>query len=241
MNVKEIASAIGYLPANLFSGFANILLGGSKREHGTIVRDDEGYAVITPSVLGLLTEIVKSIGSSLSDLIYEHKKAIAIAGWLSMAIGGGAALTLYLWPAALTAVATYAIYGYSIEAIVGTGVTAQIGFASGLAAAATSAITYLTDGVVNAISWLKACCRAPAPSADKSQMIPGNEKSDNIDSKPNPFNKLHRQTAFSLDTIPEEPPQSSALFTDASQLEVKTNNEPSQDPQQSTINPALAS
>lgn len=149
----KIMSAVGYLPANAFSGLTNLLLGS------TSVDEKTGEPVVKPGLLGLALNGIKFVARSTADFIAEHKKAIATAAWLSLAGAGAVALTLFLWPAALAAVASFSIYGFSIAGVVGANTLAQIGLAAGLAAAATSAVTYAGAAVGNFISWVAGCCK----------------------------------------------------------------------------------
>jgi hypothetical protein len=170
LTLKKIGSAIGYLPATIFSGMADLLFGYTeKHPNGKVVYDTTTKRPVEhDGILGLLMDGIKAIGRGISGFIADHKKAIAIAFWSSLLIGGAVGLTLFLWPAALAAVAGFTVYGLSIAGIVGTNALLQIGFAAGLAYAATSLFTYLTAGVINTIMLIKNyACPAPTNTDDQ--------------------------------------------------------------------------
>ncbi|KTD11615.1 transmembrane protein [Legionella gratiana] len=167
MKFKEFMTTVGYLPANVFSGMVNLVLGSTQK-------DKDGETKTNRGLLGLALDGVKYVAQSTANFIAAHKKAISVAAWLSLAAAGGVGLTLFLWPAALTAVATFSIYGFSIAGIVGANTALQIGFAAGLAAAATSVGTYLTAAVVNGISAITSYFKRPAKT---EKLVASNEDS----------------------------------------------------------------
>ncbi len=178
----KIMSAVGYLPANALSGLTNLLLGSTSV-------DEDGETVVKRGLLGLALDGIKFVARSAADFIAEHKKAIATAAWLSLAGAGAVALTLFLWPAALAAVASFSIYGFSIAGVVGANTLAQIGLAAGLAAAATSAVTYAGAAVGNFISWVADCCRnlrsksaKPTTSLSKEDEVDLSDEENNYSS-----------------------------------------------------------
>ncbi|PWY56572.1 hypothetical protein DGG96_05460 [Legionella qingyii] len=162
MTFKEFIQGVGYLPANAFTGLVKLVLGSTEKvEH---VNEQSGKVEfvedkVNPGLLGLAVDGIKFVGRSIADFLSEHKKAIATAAWLSLVTAGAVALTLFLWPAALTAVASFSIYGVSIAGIAGANALAQIGLASVLAAAAVSAVTYVGAGFGNFVKWLADCCK----------------------------------------------------------------------------------
>lgn len=158
MTFKEFMREVAYLPATVFSGVVNALLGSSK-----VIKDTKGneHSIESRGLLGVALDSVKFVSRSVANFIANHKQAIATAFWASLALAGAAALTVFLWPAALTAVTTFSIYGLSIAGVVGANTLLQIGAVAALTFAATSVATYLTAAVVNTISALVDCCKPP--------------------------------------------------------------------------------
>ena len=174
-SLKKAAIAVVKLPGTIVSGIFDLIFG---------YKDKEGQN--KDGLLGLLMDGIKAVGRGISTFIKDHTKLIAAAFWLSLATGVAAGLTLFLWPAALTAVATFSVYGFSIAGIVGANALAQIGFAAGLAFAATSVLTYTVGTVVNLISWLVNACTgnngdkqpthtSPQESKNASEYLKSNE------------------------------------------------------------------
>ncbi|WP_133133940.1 hypothetical protein [Legionella parisiensis] len=194
-------SKIGYLPANAFTGLSNLLLGSTVKvtdrdgvEKVKMGRD--GKPVTTPGLVGYIAEGIKIASRSTADFLSNHKKAIATAAWLSLLAAGAVALTLFLWPAALTAVATFSIGGLSIAAIAGASTVAQIGLAAGLAAAAASVATYVTAAAGNAINWLAECCKGLRSKSQKNkfEVLPSDEE-----------DSLHKESGFESSFIGSNP------------------------------------
>ncbi|WP_454781402.1 hypothetical protein [Legionella sp. WA2022007384] len=158
MTFKEFMKAVAYLPANAFTGSVKLVLGYT---------DEDGEE--HRGLLGLATDGIKFVGRSISDFLSEHKKAITTAAWLTLATAGAVALTLFLWPAALTAVASFSVYGLSIAGIAGANTLAQIGLASALAGAAVSAATYIGAAAGNFFSWVAKCCKNLRSSTSKQE------------------------------------------------------------------------
>ncbi len=170
MTVKEFFTGFFYLPARAFSGLTNLLLGSYKRdEEGNIKKASTAESNINPGILGYLLNSVMYVTRAVSNFIYNYQTTIAAAFWASLVLAGAAALTVFLWPAALTAVATFSIYGLSIAGIVGAEAAAQIGAIAALTFVATSAATWAVSGVVNTINWLISCCK---PSTSKVEPQP---------------------------------------------------------------------
>ncbi|HHF7367512.1 TPA: hypothetical protein ACPSKY_002646 [Legionella bozemanae] len=175
MKFKEVMSTIAYLPANAFTGLSNLLLGSTVKEKGRdgvekVKTDLNGKPVTTPGLVGYIADGIKIVSRSTADFLSNHKKAIATAAWLSLLAAGVVALTLFLWPAALTAVATFSIAGLSIAAIAGASTIAQIGLAAALTAAAVSVATYVAAAAGNAINWLAECCKGLRSKSQKSRV-----------------------------------------------------------------------
>ncbi|WP_392538318.1 hypothetical protein [Legionella sp. 227] len=171
--ISNFFSAVGYAPATAFNFITNLLLGSTETDKQT------GLSVKKPGLIGLLADGIKSLVGLLADglktvtraaadFLVAHKKAIAVAAWTSLAVAGAAALTLFLWPAALTAVASFSIYGISIAGIAGANALAQIGVASALAFAATSTLAYVGAAVGNFASWVAGCCKKARVSRQAS-------------------------------------------------------------------------
>ncbi|QMT58782.1 hypothetical protein [Legionella sp. PC997] len=157
MTFKQFMKTVAYLPADAFTGVVKLVLGYTDK-----------YGDEHRGLLGLATDGIKFVGRSISDFLSEHKKAITTAAWLTLATAGAVALTLFLWPAALTAVASFSIYGFSIAGIAGANALAQIGLASLLAGAAVSAATYVGAAAGNFFSWVADCCKNIKSKAPKS-------------------------------------------------------------------------
>ena len=153
MTFKEFAKAAFLFPATVFGGITSLLLGSYKRRpNGEITTDAECNALSNRGLLGSILDGIKYVGRGISNFLYNHRQAIAVAFWASLVLAGAAALTVFLWPAALTAVTTFTIAGLSIAGVVGANVVAQIGAVAALTAAATSVAVYTAAAVANTIS-----------------------------------------------------------------------------------------
>ncbi|MCE0722206.1 MULTISPECIES: hypothetical protein [Legionella] len=173
MKFKQVMNTIFELPANAFTGLTNLVLGSTVKVKGRdgverVKEDLDGNPVTTRGLVGYLADGIKTVSRATADFLSNHKKAIATAAWISLLAAGAVALTLFLWPAALAAVATFSIGGLSIAAIAGASTVAQIGLAAGLAAAAASVATYVTAGLVNGFKWLAECCKGLRASSKKT-------------------------------------------------------------------------
>lgn len=175
---------VAYLPADIFIGAVNLTLGSSQK-------NKEGEVKTKRGLLGLLLDGVKSVAQSTANFIGAHRGAISVAAWLSLTAAAGVGLTLFLWPAALTAVATFTVYGFSIAGIVGANTALQIGFAAGLAAAAASVGTYLTAAAVNTVSAIASYFKRPSKT---DKLAASNEES------------LSDESSHSHDEIPDTNP-----------------------------------
>lgn len=91
----------------------------------------------------------------------SFKKILIGTVGLSLAASAAVGLTLFLWPAALAAVASFSVYGLSIAGIVGANTALQIGFTAGLAFAATSVASSFAAALFNTASWIKNACFKP--------------------------------------------------------------------------------
>lgn len=161
--LRDFAVGTVELPGTILFGIAKLIFGSTeKRKDGKVKTDREGKPIVFAGLLGLVLEGIGALGRRISSLIDNHKTAISAAFWASLAVGGAVGLTLYLWPAVLTFVADYALFGYSIAGIVGAEPLLQMGFAAGLAFAATSVASWTLSLVANTISAIKNACN-PQP------------------------------------------------------------------------------
>ncbi|KTD49293.1 hypothetical protein [Legionella quateirensis] len=159
MTFKDIATGVFYLPARIFSGMTNILLGST-------YIDDDGEEAKRPGLFSVIIDAFKMVGNfifdaikavarGISTFISNHQKAIAVAFWASLATAGLAVLSVAFWPAALSAVANFAIGGVSIASLVGTAYVAQLCAIGGVAAVATSAVVYVGAAIINTITGIR--------------------------------------------------------------------------------------
>lgn len=177
--LKNFAIGAVELPGTILFGITKLVFGASEKyKDGNIKKDKEGKPIEFPGLLGLVLKGIGALGRGISSFIENHKAAISTAFWASLAVGGAVGLTLYLWPAALTFIADYAIYGYSIAGIVGADPLLQMGFAASLAFAATSVASYVGASVVNFISAIKEACypqpEVPEESTQEEQQTLAN-------------------------------------------------------------------
>lgn len=159
--IENFFSGLAYAPATAFTGITSFLLGSTGK-------DQQGKDVINRGLIGFIADGIKDTTRAIGDFLVAHKKAIAVAAWASLAVAGAAALTLFLWPAALTAVASFSIYGISIAGIAGANALAQIGVASALAFAATSTLAYVGAALGNFAKWVAGCCSKARASRQSS-------------------------------------------------------------------------
>ena len=208
MTFKDFATGVFYLPARTFSGMTNLLLGST-------YIDDEGEEAKRPGLFSVIIDAFKMVGNFIFDaikavargvstFISNHQKAIAVAFWASLATAGLAVLSVAFWPAALSAVANFAIGGVSIASLVGTGFAAQLSAIGGVAAVATSAVVYVGAAIINTITGIRDFFvkpRGPGGSGDNSAY----QGLSDLDSK----NTSSKQIFSLLTTQPE--PNSSLL------------------------------
>ncbi|WP_115707547.1 hypothetical protein [Legionella sainthelensi] len=204
--MKKFMRTVAYLPADVFSGAVNLALGSSQK-------DKEGEIKTNRGLLGLLLDGVKYVAQSTANFIAAHKKAISVAAWLSLAAAAGVGLTLFLWPAALTAVATFTVYGFSIAGIVGANTALQIGFAAGLAAAAASVGTYLTAAVVNSVSAIASYFKRPSKT---EKLLASNEESLSEESSHSHSHDDIPDTNPSLTLLNSQAPKTTSTVTQES-------------------------
>ena len=179
--LKDFAVGVLEIPGTMLFGLSKLVFGATnKYEDGKVRKDKEGRASVFPGLLGLVLGGIGALGRGISNSVENHKKAISFAFWASLGVGGLVGLALYAWPAALTFVANYAIYGYSIAGLVGTEPLLQMGFAAGLAFTATSAATYAIAIVANFISAIKNACN-PQPETPE-ETTPSQQESLTTDS-----------------------------------------------------------
>ena len=149
----DFAKAAFLAPATLLSGITDLVFGSYQRNtKGDIKSDLDNRNLTNTGLLGNVLNGIKFAGRAVSNFISNHKQAIAVAFWTSLVLAGAAALTVFLWPAALAAVTTFSIAGVSIASVVGTGLAAQVAAVGVLTAAANSVAVYTVAAVANTIS-----------------------------------------------------------------------------------------
>jgi hypothetical protein len=241
MTFREFVTGAFYLPAKAFSVLSNLIFGSyQKNNKGSIRTDSKGKAQTNRGLFGLIVDGVRLIINFLFDaanylarnvahFISNHLQAIAIAFWSSLAVAGVVALTVALWPAALTAITTFTIAGVSIASVVGTGFAAQVAATAGLAAAITSAAVFVgatfTNAYIAVRDFFAHCCK-PAKKIEE----PASAESNNADdSKPSVNPSLSALNAGSPIAVKEidagaAPMQTASLFK-APEVEPDTNED----------------
>jgi hypothetical protein len=180
MKFKEIMSAFFRLPARVLGGIVGLLLGDYARKRDGSITDTKPFLGLLGVVLEsakFILDLGRATGRMITNLIKNHQQAIASAFWVSLLVGGAAALTVALWPAALAAVTSFSIAGYSIASVVGTGFAAQVGAIAGIGAVLSSAAVYSVAAVANFVSFVKGCFTKKAPPANEADFVPDNLKS----------------------------------------------------------------
>jgi hypothetical protein len=137
---KKVATVAAELPATILSGLSKVLFGYT-------TADGTEKMGLVPYLFQGINYVMRGI----SNAIAKHKLPITIAFWSSLILASAVALTLFLWPAALAAVAGFSIGGLSIAGLVGTGVLSQVGLIAGLTFIATSTLTYIGAAITNGI------------------------------------------------------------------------------------------
>jgi hypothetical protein len=140
------------LPGRILAGLSRFLLGDYRRKtNGSI---NETASTTYPGVVGTILDFVKFLGRTITNIIQYNMNSISAAFWMSLLVGGAAALAVAYWPAALAAVVNYSVAGYSIAALVGADFAAQIA-ATGVAGAVLgSAAIYALTTVANVLEFL---------------------------------------------------------------------------------------
>ena len=163
---KEVGYEILVSPATVLSGISSLLFGSNKRtKNDGYEKDVYGNEKINNGILGSILDGVKYVGRAVSNFLHDHKKAIATAFWASLVLAGAAALTVFLWPAALAAVTTFTVAGFSIAGVVGANVALQIGAVAALTTVATSAAVYTVAAIANTINFFIKCCAPKKPGS----------------------------------------------------------------------------
>ncbi|MCL9682986.1 hypothetical protein [Legionella maioricensis] len=153
MTFRQFARAAFLFPATVLGGITDLLLGSYKRKAtGEIRTDADGNALTRPGLLSSILDGIKYVARGVANFVYNHRQAIATAAWASLLVAGAAALTVFLWPAALAFATTFSIAGYSIASVVGANVVAQIAAVGVVGAVATSAAVYTVAAIANTIS-----------------------------------------------------------------------------------------
>ena len=204
MTFKEFMSTTFRLPARVFGGILALVLGDYGRKRDGSINEKKSFL----GLLGLVIEgakfildLGKAIGRTVTNFIKNHQQAIASAFWMSLLVGGAAALTVALWPAALAAVTGFSIAGYSIASIVGTGFAAQVGATAGVAAVLSSAAVYSVAAVANFFSFVKGCFTKKAPPANEAEF----GSSDDLTSSSAALSKLmHANDPRAESTLSQE-------------------------------------
>jgi len=217
MTFKQFAKGFFQLPGTIFSSITGFIFGSNKKDDDgkyKLMQDSDAMFIYDQndapvyeknhSLLGWLSVAGRAVGNFFSD----HKTAISTAFWTSLVLGGAAALTVALWPAALAAVATFSIGGLSIAGIVGTGFAAQVAAVGGVAAVAASFLSYTGAAVVNGVSALVA--RFSSDSSDLGEDYNGSQQS--------PLAGLGGSTAQATQQDSPAPYQGVTLLADATDL-----------------------
>jgi hypothetical protein len=160
MTFNEFAQFTFRMPAKILAFLVGLIIGDRvRRKDGTI---DEGKT--SPSLFGLILDIGrgilnfgKAIGKGITGFLRNQEGAIATAFWMSLLLGGAAALTVAYWPAALNFVVNFNIAGYSIASLVGADFVAQVAATAGVTVLATSALVYATALVAGIVGFIARC------------------------------------------------------------------------------------
>lgn len=190
----KAASAVFNAPGAIVNGLFTLVLGeqdttdvnGNVTQKG--FRGLAGFAInVFKFVSDALGDLARAMTNSVTAFIGNHKKAISVAAWTSLAVAGIAALVVGLWPAALAVVAGVSISGVSIASLVGTGFAAQVAAVAGVGAVLASAVVYTVATVSNIVGWIKGCF-ATTKKEDRAETsvpsrvaTPKSDSDDNID------------------------------------------------------------
>jgi hypothetical protein len=172
MTFKGFMSATFRMPARVFGALLALILGDYGRKRDGSIDQKKSFLGMLGLVLEgakLILDLSKAIGRTMTNFIKNHQQAIASAFWMSLLVGGAAALTVALWPVALAVATGFSMGGYSIAALVGSGFAAQIGAVAGVAAVLSSAAVYSVAAVANFFSLVARCFTKKAPSANEAE------------------------------------------------------------------------
>lgn len=160
--IKQIPSVIYNAPGNLASGIVAFLFGSNaktKNERARVARN-EGRGLTAfetirnAGLLGLVLGLTIWFANSLSTFVSNHKTAITRGFWVALASAALVALTLGImavaWPAGLALITGFTVYGFSIAALAGASLVAQVGVAAGIAAGLAAVGSAVVATVVNA-------------------------------------------------------------------------------------------
>ncbi len=164
MTFKDFMAGVFRLPARVLGGLVALVLGAN-----VLNRSVSGLLGLLINGANAVLNGVKTIGRGITGLIMGHQKAIASAFWMSLLVGGAAALTVAFWPAALAAVVNFSVAGYSIASVVGTNFAAQVGATAGVGAVLTSGAVYSVASVANFFNYLASCCFPKKPTPEDSK------------------------------------------------------------------------
>lgn len=207
MTLKEFMYSIFRLPAAIFNGIATLTFGGYALEKDGSYNKNKQIRGLLGIILDgakYLLDLGKTVGRAISSFLKSHEQAIASAFWISLLIGGGAALMVAFWPAALVFVTNLSIAGYSIASLVGSGFTAQVAATAAIGTVLASTAVYTVAAVANFIDFAKNCCTRDTSSANEAPFVAQNLC--DVDEEcftPSALSKLGgRSTVLKLDTAP---------------------------------------
>ncbi|KTD57527.1 hypothetical protein [Legionella shakespearei] len=169
MKFSDVVTWIFYLPARIFSGMTNLLLGSTSvdkygdEEHS---RGLFGFVVdAVRFVTNLLFDATKYVARGFAGLLGKQMLPITVALWTALAVG----LTVAFWPAALAAIANFTIAGVSIASLVGSNVILQALATTGLAALVTGTATFIGATAVSVFNAVKNFFSGSKPPVDPNE------------------------------------------------------------------------
>ncbi len=174
MTFKDFMSATFRLPARVLTGLVGLTLGATALKRDGTVDEKRSFPGLLGLVLGsakFALDVVKTIGRTVTGLIRNHQQAIASAFWMSLLVGGAAALTVALWPAALAAVVGFSIGGYSIASVFGANFAVQVGVTAGVGAVLASAAVYSVAAVANFVNFIRSCFTKDSSAANQAEFV----------------------------------------------------------------------
>lgn len=159
LTFKKFAVGFIKLPGMILSGLSALAFGYTEK-------NEQGETKKRHGLFSLLLTGLIAIGRGLTNIIAKHITAVSTAFWLSLIVGGALALTVFLLPAALTAITSFSVFGFTLGGLIGGfSIGAQSAVIGGLAALATSVVTYACTAIVNGISALiNKCCSSHTKS-----------------------------------------------------------------------------